>query len=174
MARPPRDRSAGIHHVTVGAVEHGTYFRDDSDRLIWIRRLTAVLDHYGWTCLTFCQLTTHLHLLVETPDESLPTGMHRLNSRYAQELNERYGRRGALQRTRYWSGPKRTPDALLAAFRYIARNPVEAGLALHPLDWSWSSFATSCGVTRAFPFVDATRVVGELGGGSQALLDLVR
>lgn len=174
MPRRPRDRSAGIHHVVVAAVEDGRYFCEDSDRLIWIRRLTAVLDQYGWTCLTFCQLTTHLHLLLETPDESLPTGMHRLNSRYAQELNERYGRRGALQRTRYWSEAKQTADALLATFRYIARNPVEAGLVLHPLDWPWSSFATSCGITSAFPFVDARRVVGELGGRPQALLDLVR
>ena len=160
--------------MTVAAVEDSRYFRDDADRLIWIRRLATVVDHYGWTCLSFCQLSTHLHLLVETPDESLSTGMHRLNSRYAQELNERYGRRGVLQRTRYWSETKQTADALLAAFRYIARNPVEAGLALHPLDWPWSSFATSCGVTSAFPFVDAERVVGELGGGPQALMDLVR
>ena len=113
-------------------------------------------------------------MIVDVLDESLPHGMHWLNSEYGHDFNYRHGRRGALQRARYWSRPKRTPDALLAAYRYVARNPVEAGLAAHAIDWPWSSFATSCGITDAFPFVDASCVVDALGGDPRALFDLVR
>lgn len=159
--------------MTVGAVAESPYFRDEIDRLTWLRRLTVVLERWRWVCLSFCQLTTHVHLVVETTDESLPSGMHELNSRFAQEVNERHDRRGVLQRARYWSARKDTPETLLEAYRYVALNPVEAGLVPHPVEWMWSSFATSCGINDAFPFVDAGRVIGELGGDPRSLLELV-
>lgn len=117
-------------------------------------------------------MTTHVHCLVDVPDDSLAFGMHSLNTAYALAFNERHVRRGVLQRARYWSGAKRDSDALLAAYRYIARNPVEAGLTNDPAKWPWSSFATSCGLGDAYPFVDASRTIGELGGNPQALRGL--
>jgi putative transposase len=158
--------------VTIGATGNEPYFRDELDRLMWVRRFATVLDRCDWTCVIFCQLTTHVHVLIHVPDESLPHGMHWLNSEYGHDFNDRHERRGALQRARYWSTPKRTPEELIAAYRYIARNPVEAGLAMDPIDWPWSSFATSCGVTDAFPFVDASCVIEELGGDSRAIRNL--
>jgi hypothetical protein len=98
--------------------------------------------------------------------------MHSLNTAYALVFNDRHVRRGAFQRARYWSSAKEDADSLLAAYRYIARNPVEAGLTDDPTRWPWSSFATSCGIGDAYPFVDASRVLGELGGNSRALRGL--
>lgn len=172
MPRPPRDRAPGTHHITVGATGDGTYFRDEIDRLNWLTRFTLVLDRYKWKCEIFCQMTTHVHCLVDIPDDSLSRGMHALNTAYALAFNERHARRGVLQRARYWSGAKRDSDALLAAYRYIARNPVEAGFTDDPADWRWSSYATSCGLGDAYPFVDASRTIGELGGNAQALRGL--
>ena len=173
MPRKPRDRSPGIHHVNAAATGDEPLFRDEIDRLTWVRTLVRVLRRFEWTCLIFCQLTNHWHLVVDVPDESLPRGMHMLNSDYGREFNDRHGRRGSLQRARYWSEAKPTPEAAVAAFRYVALNPVEAGLARRAEDWPWSSFATSCGGTNAFPFVDASRVIEELGGDPAALLRLV-
>jgi putative transposase len=172
MPRPPRDRSPGFHHVTIGATGNEPYFRDDIDRLAWIRRLAAMHDRHRWTCVGFCQLTTHVHLVVDVPDESLPLGMHWLNGGYALDFNSRHARRGTLQRARYWSTPKRESEELLAAYRYVARNPVEAGFVKYPIEWPWSSFATSCGIRDAFPFVDARSVIEELGGDPRALVEL--
>jgi putative transposase len=172
VARALRDRSPGFHHVTIGATASEPYFRDDLDRLAWIRRLVAVLEQRNWTCVIFCQLTTHVHLVIDVPDESLPAGMHRLNFEYARDFNDRYERRGVLQRARYWSTPKKTAEELLAAYRYVAQNPVEAGLVWDPIQWRWSSFATSCGVDNAFPFVDARSIIEELGGDPRTLLEL--
>jgi len=172
MPRPPRDRSPGTHHVTVGATADEPYFRDEVDRLNWIRRFVVVLDRFSWKCEIFCQLTTHVHCLLDVPDASLPLGMHQLNAAYALVFNDRHLRRGTLQRARYWSSVKEDSDALLAAYRYIARNPVEAGLTNDPANWRWSSFATSCGIRDAYPFVDASRVIEELGGNPHALRGL--
>ena len=162
MPRPKRDKAPGLHHVTVGATGEEQYYVDDVDRLTWIRRLVRVLDRYGWRCVIFCQLTTHVHALFDIPDESLPLGMHRLNSEYGKDFNLRHARRGYLRRSRYWSRRIETGDDLLAVYRYIARNPIRAGLCARPEEWRWSSFPTSCGLVDAFPFADVTPVAAEL------------
>jgi hypothetical protein len=37
---------------------------------------------------------------------------------------------------------------LVAACRYLAHNPVEAGLVIDPLDWPWSSARAHAGLER--------------------------
>jgi REP-associated tyrosine transposase len=109
-----------------------------------------------------------MHALVDIPDESLPEGMHYLSSGYSKEFNARHDRIGYLVRDRYWSARIKTNEHLLAAFRYIARNPLEAGLCRRPEDWHWSSFATSCRLAATFPFVDATLVLSQFGSSPAA------
>ena len=102
------------------------------------------------------------------PDASLARGMHRLVGGYSKRFNARHVRTGYLVRDRYWSRRKDTPSALLEAFRYVARNPVAAGLADRPEDWRWSSYATVVGISDTFRFVDATDVLGEFGATRRA------
>jgi putative transposase len=52
---------------------------------------------------------------------------------------------------------------VLEAFRYVARNPVAAGLVDRPEDWRWSSYGDVVGVSDMFSFVDAAVVLGEFG-----------
>jgi REP element-mobilizing transposase RayT len=166
----------GLHHLVVGATGPGPYFRDPDDRLIWLRLFVRVLETFEWTCVSFCQLTTHVHALVDVPDESLPAAMHRLNTAYGKYFNDAHGRKGALVRARYWSTRMETNGHLLAAFAYIALNPVRAHLCARPEDWSWSSFATSCSLATAFPFVDASLACSLLDAEDApagALLNLV-
>lgn len=174
MGQVPRDAAPGIHHVIVGATGAEAYYLDDPDRLVWLRRFVRTLDRFEWTCIGFCQLTTHVHTIVDIPDESLSHGMHYLNTFYGKHFNEKNDRRGNLIRARFWS--KRVVDdaQLLAAFRYIARNPVRAGVCERAEDWSWSSFATSCGLTRTFPFVDASQVLAALGANDATAAHVLR
>ena len=177
MAQQPRDTEPGIHHVVVGATSSSEYYKDHIDRLDWLRRFIRVLDRYDWKCLLVCQLTTHVHALVDVPDRSLSEGMQRLNGGYGREFNERHGRRGALIRRRFWSKRIVSDEQLLAAFRYAALNPVRAGICGRAEEWFWSSFATSCGLATTFPFVDASLVVSVLqvapSDSAGALLRLV-
>jgi REP-associated tyrosine transposase len=173
-----RDAAPGVHHVVVGATGPSPYFIDEIDRLDWVRRFVRMLDRFEWTCIAFCLMTTHVHAVLDIPDESLPLGMHALNMPYGKRFNVRHDRVGNLLRARYWSTRLKDDDQLLAAFRYTARNPSRAGMCPSPESWRWSSFATSCGLTQTFPFVDATRVLSLLGSPpvlpAQALLPLVR
>jgi REP element-mobilizing transposase RayT len=166
----------GHHHLVVGATGPGAYFLDADDRLTWLRLFVRMLEEFEWTCVSFCQLTTHVHALVEVRDESLPAAMHRLNTAYGKYFNDAHGRKGALVRARYWSTRMETNGQLLTAFAYIALNPVRAQLCARPEYWAWSSFATSCALANAFPFVDASIVCSLLGAEDApagALLNLV-
>ena len=145
------------------------YFLDDLDRVIWVRRLVAMLDRMCWNCAAFCQMSTHVHLLVEVPDTTLPVGMRDLNREYSCDFNLRHGREGAFLRKRF--GSRRIEDGvdLLATYAYVVLNPLEGGLCLRPEEWRWSSYRTSVGVSTDFPFVDAARVIAEAGGSPEAL-----
>jgi REP-associated tyrosine transposase len=170
----PRDRAPGVRHVIVGAAEPERYFRDDIDHLTWTRRLVAALDRYDWTCVAVCELPTHVHLVLDISNESLPLGMHWLTSEYGKDYNARHRRVGALVRDRYWARRIEDDADLLGVFAYVARNPVEAGLAAQPEDWRWSSYATTVGLAETFPSVDATLVLTQLGPSAGAAVAALR
>ncbi len=141
---------------------------DDLDRAIWLRLFVATAARHGWRSLAVCLLSTHWHAILDVPDASLARGMHDLVGGYSKRFNARHVRTGYLVRDRYWSRRKDTPSALLEAFRYVARNPVAAGLADRPEDWRWSSYATVVGISDTFRFVDAADVLGEFGATRRA------
>jgi REP element-mobilizing transposase RayT len=98
------------------------------------------VHRYGWRIHAYCLMTNHFHLLVETPDANLSRGMQRLNSEYATYFNTRFAHVGHLFQQRFVSRLIESEHYFLEALRYIAFNPVRAGLCEHPADWPWSSF----------------------------------
>jgi putative transposase len=84
-------------------------------------------------------MMNHVHLVAvpEKPD-SLARGIGEGHRRYTRSVNFRQGKRGYLFQGRFWSCVLDEPH-LIATIRYIERNPVRAGLARKPWDWSWSS-----------------------------------
>ncbi|HJQ74896.1 MAG TPA: hypothetical protein VJ814_08420 [Gaiellaceae bacterium] len=163
MPRSPRDLGPGIQHIGVSAAGAAPYFQDDLDRAIWLRLFVATVSRHEWRCLSVCLLSTHWHAIVELQDGSLARGMHGLVGGYSKRFNERHARTGYLVRGRYWSRRKDTPTEVLEAFRYVAKNPVAAGLSDRPEDWRWSSYGATIRVSELFGFVDATAVLGEFG-----------
>jgi putative transposase len=131
--------AGGVHHVTTRGNGKQQVFRDAIDCHVFTRLLRRAVERYGWTCLTYCLMVNHFHLLVLTPDATLGAGMHRLNGRYAQHFNQRHGRAGHVWGDRYHSVLLREDAHLLQAIAYIALNPVRAGLCSGPEDWPWSA-----------------------------------
>lgn len=173
MPSPPRDLAPGLRHVWVGATGHERYFVDSDDRIAWLRHLAKTLELHGWTCLAFCQMSTHVHLVVEVPDRSLALGMKQLNMAYSRDFNASHDRVGQFVRRRY--GSRRIGDGrdLLGAYAYVVANPVFAGLCARPEDWRWSSYATTLGISNDFPLVDARLAIAEAGGNTEALRRVV-
>jgi REP element-mobilizing transposase RayT len=163
MGRNPRVAVAGLHHVTAKGNNGRELFLDDLDREAFLAALARVVRRHMWTCHAFCLMTNHFHLLAETPDESLPSGMHRLNLGYAQSFNRRYGTTGHVFQGRYYSGHVTSDGHALLVVRYLAHNPVEAGLCRMPEDWPWSSYGATLGLRRAPACLTSTWVLGLFG-----------
>jgi REP-associated tyrosine transposase len=164
MPRRPRDVRPGFHHVWVNATGDWDYFLDEVDRIAWVRRLVSMLDRMAWSCAAFCQMSTHVHLLLNVPNESLATGMRDLNREYSCDFNLRHTRIGAFLRKRFGSRRIESPEDLLGTYSYVVLNPVAEGLCLRPEEWRWSSYRTTIGMGHDFPFVDAAAVVADAGG----------
>jgi REP-associated tyrosine transposase len=170
---PPRDSACGLHHIWVNATGNWAYFADDIDRRHWLQLLEKVVGDCGWTVPAFCQMTTHVHAIVDVPDSSLPQGMQYLNREYSKRFNARHERTGQFVRGRF--GSRRISDGrdLLGAYAYVVLNPVKEGMCPRAEDWRWSSYATTLGLTEDFGLVDARIVLAELDGSLGALRTLV-
>ena len=150
MPRPPRFQPAGgTFHVTTRGNRGQSICLDDHDRFLFLRLLDRVVEDSGWSRFAWCLLTNHFHLIVRTPTESLASGMQRLNGNYARRFNERHSFHGHLFERRYDARFIDSERQFENAVRYVAFNPVKAGLCESPADWPWCSFS---GIARRYVF----------------------
>ena len=163
MARPPRPQFPdGVYHVSARGNERSPVYRDDGDRRRFIELLAHVRGRYRWRVFSYCLMTNHYHLLVQTPEPNVARGMRQLNGVYAQWFNRRHGRVGHLFQGRYGARLVQADEHLLAAVRYIVRNPVRAGLCRAPEEWRWSSHRATLG--REPPgFLDTAALLAHYG-----------
>lgn len=175
MPRRHRDTNAGLFHVYTHCVWAApALYRDDADRLTFLRELARATAKFEWTCVAYCVMTTHYHLLLAVADGVLPKAMHAINFRYACYFNKRHASLGHVQAARY--GSRRIVDDhdLAFTFRYVARNPVEAGLCATPGDWRWSSYAGTVGLAQPQPFVDPSLVIRCFGDDREQAIGALR
>jgi REP element-mobilizing transposase RayT len=161
VARRLRDEVAGgTHHAIAKGNAGAAIVADDHDRDAFIRRVGETIRRHEWSCLAYCLLDTHVHLILETPHPNLGAGMKSLLGPYAQNFNWRHEREGHLFRARFYSRRIQSQSHLIAAINYVALNPVRAGLVRRPEQWRWSSYAATIG-RRAVPsFLDVGAVLG--------------
>jgi REP element-mobilizing transposase RayT len=161
MAHQLRDKSAGTFHVYTHCVWAARlHFRDDIDRVEFLRGLARVTAKWEWRCLGFCLMRTHYHLIVEVGEGVLPGAMQSLNHPYSCHFNRRHGLRGHTQFRRY--GSRRIVDAhdLIQTYAYAMNNPVEAGACPNASAWPWSSFRGTLGLSEANSFIDDGPLMG--------------
>jgi putative transposase len=155
----------GIYHVASRGSNRGLLFALDEDRELFLNRLGRAIEHFELPCLAYCLMDNHYHLIVQTPDERLSAAMQELNGGYSRSFNRVYGRSAHLFRTRFMAALIDSDSYLLTACRYVALNPVRAGLCAKPSDWPWSSFRATAGIDTPPTFLDEMMIRGVLGGG---------
>jgi REP element-mobilizing transposase RayT len=149
-------------------------FIDDYDRTLFCIFLSRTIKKQKWTCRAFCLMTTHYHLLVDVEDDALQPGMHGLNGPYAQRFNARHRRSGHLRGDRYYATRVQSDGHMLQLLRYLARNPVEAGLCEQPSDWPWGSYRGCAELDRGFAFVNSSSLRAYFGQDCRAATKLLR
>ena len=162
MARKRIEIAGGTHHITAKSPSGRMLYRDVEDRLRYLRLLFAEARKRGWIVITYCLMGNHLHLLVTTPEPDLGEGIKAVHETYARTYNERYGEWGHVFGRRFHSEPVLTDRHLIGCLRYIARNPVKAGLCADAADWPWSAHGAIAGV-RQDPYFDPAPALATLG-----------
>jgi putative transposase len=140
MTRPLRLEFPGaLYHVTSRGNRRNPVYRDDADRRAWLDVLGRVCERHHFVIHSFCQMTNHYHLLIETVEANLSQGMRQLNGVYTQYFNWRHSLVGHLFQGRYKAILVQKESYLLELSRYIVLNPLRAKLVTSLDDWQWSS-----------------------------------
>jgi REP element-mobilizing transposase RayT len=138
--------SGDLYHLIPKGNDDRDLFRDDRDRRELLRRCGVVTSRHDVSILSYCLMRNHGHFLVRCGEEGLSQAMSELFGRYSWWWNRRHGRSGHLLRNRCFVVHVEDDAQLLNVARYIARNPVEAGVVEEPQDWPWSSYRAHIGV----------------------------
>lgn len=165
MTRPLRIEYPGaVYHITSRGNEKKAVYKDDQDCKNFLNTLQHVNHRYNWLCHAYCLMGNHYHLLIETPDGNLSTGMRQLNGVYTQLFNKRHRRIGHLFQGRYKAILIQRETHLLEVCRYVVLNPVRAGMVERPEDWQWSSYRGTAGRGKLHSSLTADWILGQLSG----------
>ena len=127
---------SGVYHVMARGINQSQLFYDDEDRQAFLERLGRYKAECGFFIYAWCLMGNHVHLLVREGDVALSDAMKRLLLSYSHYFNGKYDRKGYLYQDRYGRKPVDGDSYLLAAVRYIHRNPLEVGESIR----YWTSF----------------------------------
>jgi hypothetical protein len=118
-------------------------------------------------------MTTHFHLVFETPRANCSKFMHSLSTAYTVYYNLRQGRHGHLLDGRYRAKLVEGDEYLLALSRYVHLNPVQTkSMKRKPLadrlkylrEYRWSSYPGFIGKQKSFEFVEYGPILGQMRG----------
>jgi putative transposase len=142
MARIARVVAAGLpHHVTQRGNRRQEVFFGPQDYQAYLSLMREWCIRHGLRAWAYCLMPNHVHLIVVPPSEqALCRAVGEAHRRYTRAVNFRQGWRGHLWQGRFGSFVMDDPY-LMAAARYIERNPVRAGLVERAEQWSYSSAA---------------------------------
>jgi putative transposase len=163
MARLARMIVPGApHHVTQRGNRREPIFLEPGDEAIYLDLLSARLKRHGVACWAYCLMPNHVHLILAPSDETgLARAVGEAHRRYTAFIGARGRWTGHLFQGRF-SSVAMDEDHLMAAFRYVALNPVKAGLAKAAPDWPWSSTAAHI-AGKSTAYVDVTPALARVG-----------
>jgi putative transposase len=141
-------------HIVQRGHNRAACFLEPSGFELYLGLLNELHARFHCRIHAFALMTNHVHLLL-TPDEECAASelMRRVNLRFVQAMNRRYGRTGSGFEGRFWSSVVETSNYLLACHRYIELNPVRAGLVRRPEQYRWSSYGANA-YGEPCPFLD--------------------
>ena len=146
MARPLRiEYPNALYHITSRGNRRENIYLNDNNRSTFLDILSQVRDRFNWVFHSYCLMSNHYHLLVETPEANLSQGMRQLNGVYTQKFNQAHRRDGHVFQGRYKAILVQKDAYLLELSRYIVLNPVRAGMVRSARDWRWSNYRATVG-----------------------------
>jgi putative transposase len=158
-----------MYHVMSRGDRREDIFLDDVDRQDFLKTLAEACQKADWQVHAYCLMRNHYHIVLETPNANLVSGMAWLQSTYTIRLNHRHKLFGHVFSGRYiaqlieGSGN----GYLRTACDYVHLNPARAkllGSEDRLLAYPWSSFVWYAAVPEQRPrWIRVDRLLGEHG-----------
>ena len=127
------------HHVTQRGTRRQPIFFKTGDERLYLQILSEECDKAAVEIWAYCLMPNHVHLIATPSRENgLARAIGETHRQYAGLINRREKWTGHLFQDRF-SSSVMDEQHLMAALRYVALNPVRAGLVARPQDWPWSS-----------------------------------
>ena len=164
MSRPLRlEFSGALYHVTSRGNEKKPIYSENTDFEMFLSLLAEVCQRFNWVIHSYCLMTNHYHLVIETPDGNLSRGMRHLNGVYTQRFNNKHKRVGHLFQGRYKAILVDKESYLLELCRYVVLNPVRAKMVKVPGNWQWSSYLVTIGKQDGFEGLATDAILLQFG-----------
>jgi len=158
-----------MYHVMSRGDRREDIFLDDVDRQDFLKTLAEACQKADWQVHAYCLMRNHYHLVLETPNANLVSGMAWLQSTYTIRLNHRHELFGHVLSGRYKAQLVEGSGSgyLRTACDYVHLNPVRAGLLRAEerlLAYPWSSFGAYLAAAEHRPrWIRVDRLLGEHG-----------
>ena len=135
------------HHITQRGNYRQDVFLDDADRRRYLALMADYSRKFRLTILAYCLMNNHVHFIVIPNDkDSLANTLRIVHTRYSQYFNNKLKTAGHLWQGRYYSCVL-DERHLLAAAKYVERNPVRVKMTKKPDDYIWSSAKNHIGAS---------------------------
>jgi REP element-mobilizing transposase RayT len=175
MPRKTRvELAGGLHHVTTKSPSGRLLFVDDRHRRLYLELIAREVREREWSVLTYCLLTNHLHVLVRTPMPDLGLGFKRINEDFARHVNRTRDESGHVFGERFYNSLVSNDRHAVGCLRYIARNPVAAGMCGSADDWPWSAHPALAGLAPPPQFLDVSASYAFLSSDADACAEYRR
>ena len=127
------------YHVTQRGNRRQRTFFEDGDYQLYLDLLAEPAERAELAIWSYCLMPNHVHVIaVPTHEDSLRAAFARTHARYTSFVNARARWTGHLWQGRY-GAVVMDETHLVAAVRYVALNPVRAGMVERAGDWQWAS-----------------------------------
>lgn len=157
-----------VYHITNRGNRRSDIFKDEEDFQVYLTILEQTMDKYPFILYSYCLMTNHIHLQLETEDVEIWHIMRNINLFYSKYFNNKYNYVGHLFQGRYKSEVIENDAYNLQTSRYIHLNPVQAKMVEYPIEYKWSSYDIFMG-KRKSDLVNENKILSYFKGNSRRL-----
>jgi len=140
MPRKERYSEPGIYHIINRGTERRDVFLEPQDYEYFLELLIVSVKTFDIIVHSFCLMTNHYHLLIETKQHNLSKTMQYINDKYAKFFNKKYLRVGHLWQGRFKSYPLFDDAHFWIVAKYIERNPIKVNMVKDISTYKFQSF----------------------------------